>query len=377
MEGHGGGRKGTARVPAAGGRAPRQRKRARERQVLSEPRPLTVFIHIPKTAGTTFRRILRANVPRGAINNAGNVFKGRGGVDPAVLTQLHASVPMLARDLYVLTGHIPFGIRASLPDDTRYVTFLRDPIDRTLSHYHRIMEVRKRDPLPEGTTLEQILSEGIYLHDNLQTRMLSDHPAPFDDVTEEMLEQAKANLENAFAAIGLVERFDESLVFFQRELELQSVLYVPSQVADRPPKTEVPEEHLRAAERYNEHDLELYRFAAELFERRVQEQDASFTIDLAALKKALSAGTEQEAPDTPLPSALDRRELWGMVVDRQAAQLVRDQGLLRLLDEANATLADLNRRVERLEAKISGQGRKRAGPVGRGLKAFGRIRRRR
>jgi hypothetical protein len=57
-----------------GSRAPGRRGRVKEKQVRPEPGPLTVFIHIPKTAGTTFRRILRANFPPGTVHNTGNVF---------------------------------------------------------------------------------------------------------------------------------------------------------------------------------------------------------------------------------------------------------------------------------------------------------------
>jgi hypothetical protein len=353
----------------AGQRAPRRRGSGKQGRARLGPRtgPLTVFIHIPKTAGTTFGNILRANFPPGAVGNLGNVFKGRGGVDPAKLKRVHASGPMLTRKLSALAGHYPFGVRSSLPDDTRYITFLRNPVERTLSHYYSLLEVRRRDPLPEGSTLEQILADGDYMHDNLQTRMLSDHPAPFGDATEEMLEQAKANLENAFLAFGLVERFDESLVLFQRRLGLQSVLYVRQRVTNRPHEAEVPDELIRAAERYNEYDLELYRVAAELFERTVEEQGVEYAIDLAALRKALSPGIAQQPPPVPAASEVDRRQLWEMVVDRQAELLARDQDLVEarlrpdtqedddlrpLLEQTKATLTELNRRLVRIEAKI-------------------------
>jgi hypothetical protein len=40
---------------------------------------LTVFVHIPKTAGTTLTAVLEDNYPGGSIRVVGNVVKGAGG----------------------------------------------------------------------------------------------------------------------------------------------------------------------------------------------------------------------------------------------------------------------------------------------------------
>ena len=42
-------------------------------------------------------------------------------------------------------GHVPYGLfRRHLPEDTRYMTFLREPVDRVLSHYYRHIHTEDR-----------------------------------------------------------------------------------------------------------------------------------------------------------------------------------------------------------------------------------------
>src|SRR4051794_28133412 len=82
--------------------------------------PLTVFVHIPKTAGTTFAAVLRDNFPAG-VGTVGNAFKGVGGFDPSALVRLSNDGILRTRDMHVLSGHLPFGIKDLLPPDTRFI----------------------------------------------------------------------------------------------------------------------------------------------------------------------------------------------------------------------------------------------------------------
>ena len=160
------------------------------------------------------------------------MFKGGGGLNRGVIQRLREGrepVEGRLRDLdsvRVLRGHFPLGIREFLPQhvaagrELRYFTFLRDPIDRMLSHFFAIRDRREGveeqgkhtlASLPKEPTLDDMLQCG-YVHDNLHTRMLSGLREPFDEVTDEMLEQAKGNLRDGLVFFGLTERFDESLV---------------------------------------------------------------------------------------------------------------------------------------------------------------------
>jgi hypothetical protein len=293
-----------------------------------------VFVHIPKTAGTTLRGILRMNEPGPRSRALGNVFKGGGGVSPVLIERMRQGGGPDLRSVSLIRGHVPLGIREYLPTqrDLRCFSFLREPADRTLSHYFAIRKTGSGyglPPLPGDATLDDAIAGG-YLHDNLQTRMLSGLPEPFGEVDDEMLERAKHNLRHGLSFFGLTERFDESLVLAKQRLGLRCILYRSSNRVNtsRPRGDEVPKELRRAAQRHNRYDIELYREAEELFDSACRKQGLEFEIELAALRAARADG---EIP----PEALSAVRLNGN-------------------DEAVRLLLDARANVLRLEFELAG-----------------------
>ena len=100
--------------------------------------PLLVYIHIPKTAGTSLRKLISRRYP-GRFAKAPNTFSHA----EVAEERLRAQVANDPRPL-AIGGHIVFGLRDALPADARYLTVLRDPVERTLSHYGYL--VAPRDP---------------------------------------------------------------------------------------------------------------------------------------------------------------------------------------------------------------------------------------
>jgi hypothetical protein len=216
-------------------------------------------------------------------------------------------------------------------------------------------------PLPAGTTFEEAAEAG-YLYDNLQTRMLSDHP--FGEVTDSTLAEAKTNLEESFLEFGLVERFDESLIRLQRALGLTSIIYVRQRVDSV--QHEIPKRLAQAAAEHNQYDIKLYRTATQLLEQRLDESDLQFSIDLAALRKAQGG----DPPPPPDEKALNSpRTLWDVAVEKQAellrrsrqlveasgapsGSLVDDEDVVGFMRETIEGLDSLENRIDRLEAKI-------------------------
>ncbi len=291
---------------------------------------LLVFVHIPKTAGTTLRTVLSMNEPGARSKALGNVFKGGGGVSPELVARLREGGGLDVGGVRLLRGHVPLGIREYLPNSVprkrslRFFTFLRDPVDRTLSHYFRILEAGAGydlPPLPPGASVEATI-EGGYIHDNLHTRMLSGLPEPFGEVDESMLAQAKRNLSEGLAFFGLTERFDESLVLAKRRLGLRTILY-PSHArvnTARPRGDAIPPELRAAAEQANRYDIELYRYASELFEAQPELAELEFAVELAALRAAKAEGAIDL--EVPAPEGFEGGEAaWRMLLEARAKVL--------------------------------------------------------
>ncbi len=297
--------------------------------------PLVVFVHIRKTAGTTIRRIIQRQYKRRNTRMIRNYF-----VEPdrsLEMTQAIAGEP--PRGIRAVHGHMLFWPDLPWAEGTRFFAFLRDPVERTISHYYWL---RERSPKFE-TPIEDALVDGL-IHDNLQTRVIAG-TMPFV-ATEETLEQAVRNLDR-LTAVALTERFDESLVLLTRLFGWQPMVYSTENVtANRPPRATFTEDTLAVIERYNTFDLELYREAKARFEKAVAAQPDDFEIDVAALKRAKSilstAPADAELDRLLLDAgegskrARDPREL---LIDARASLLLRDAEIERLragADEAPA-----------------------------------------
>lgn len=234
-----------------------------------------IFVHVPKTAGTTIRAIIA-----GEYSDPTKVLLGPGTGD-----QLHAigaMSPEERNEIEIIAGHVPHGF-PNLADDPRYCTLLREPIDRVVSFYYYV----RREPehyLYEytevaGHTLREVIEARVTpMMDNFQTRLISGvwNAVPFGEMTEEFLERAKANLAT-YDVVGLQERFDESLLLLAETFGWSTPYYSSRNVSEGRPRID----QLDAATRKlvadaNVLDMELYAFGKDLFERRLRAEGPAF-----------------------------------------------------------------------------------------------------
>jgi hypothetical protein len=87
------------------------------------------FMHIMKTGGTALTT---------ALAGLCEVAHAGASVTEVFLDQFVAGDLGHRSDIGFITGHLPWEVRELLPPATRAVTVLRDPVDRTLSHYWQL-----------------------------------------------------------------------------------------------------------------------------------------------------------------------------------------------------------------------------------------------
>lgn len=178
-----------------------------------------IFIHIPKTAGTTLRTIVYAQYGEASV---APLYPVASYMDAAEFIGLPDAAKDRAR---VVMGHIGFGFHRHLGRNKAfsYATFVRDPIRRCLSLYNHFRNLHYRG---QDVTLKDMLMSPVRAEfNNMQTRLISGHNPPLGDLGETAFEIAVENIEKHFAFVGVTERFDESVVLATHDLGWKLVSY--------------------------------------------------------------------------------------------------------------------------------------------------------
>jgi Sulfotransferase family len=234
-----------------------------------------VFMHIPKTAGTTLYPSLQWSYPPHQTLHI-DIPKNE-------LHRLEQFPLEYRSNLRLLHGHFAFGVHKYVPRTCRYVTVLREPVTRVISAYKHVLK-RTGHPYHERVIRGRIdLEEFIqtfWLEEkrNRQIRNLcNEYDAP---VNQDLLEQAKRNLEG-FLVVGLTERFEETFALIRRTVGLRLPFYVTRNVGF---PLQASERAIQLIREREELDMELYTFAQHLFDERVEAQGSSFGLEVLAYR---------------------------------------------------------------------------------------------
>lgn len=227
------------------------------------------FLHIPKCAGTTLTEeiIKKKFKPHESI-----IFYEHG--TGALIDRLKGMSQKEQRKIKCIAGHFAFGIhRYYTAGPATYVTLLRDPIERVISHYYFVL--RRKDHYlhkivkKEGYTLEEYVENKLTVElNNGQTRILAGigWGAEFGKCTGTMFEKAKENLETYFTVVGLSERFDDFLELLNRKIGWEIPEYQNRNVRQRGRGTTgIDCKTLEVIRKYNRFDIELYNYARSIF----------------------------------------------------------------------------------------------------------------
>ncbi len=220
-----------------------------------------IFIHIPKTSGTAFFNSIEEAISDYQLIRP----KGKKAFSTTIYT----------RPIFV-KGHLPYGYHRYKPFRRfDYISFLRHPIQRAISHYYFVLEAKDDDYIhPEWerhhrTPLKDMFSnEHIYsyanLQPNLQTRMLAGlDPSKGDKA---MLEAAKYNLQHRIKAFGIQDEFDRSIELFADVFGWQTKPNIGTKWKRTKNKPSLDSATQLALENAHQLDMELYEFAKKRFE---------------------------------------------------------------------------------------------------------------
>ena len=249
--------------------------------------PAVIFLHIPKTAGTTLNRIIESQYSPFAIYT----------MDPyrirATAERFKRLPEARRRRFRVVRGHLLYGIHEFLPQGATYITMLRDPVARALSAYYFALR-RPLNPLHRKIRREQLsVKDCLRLfpeRHNLQCRFI----AGIKDTAvrdERLLNIAKENLAKSFSVVGISERFEESLILISEKFGWQIPFYENQKVAKNRPSIEP--ELADLIREHNRLDDELYEFGKTLFGTSLRQKEDSVKKGIEILRATPRPGIQK------------------------------------------------------------------------------------
>lgn len=250
------------------------------------------FLHVPKTAGTTFTTIL------------GQLFQDKD-ICPAYYTFELLELNKAELNKYRLfQGHIYYNVLQGIVNKPlQTLTFVRNPIDHAVSQLQELKRMDKLKNLKERAIYNRQIEDAIigwkdnnysemslqefvdndvnYQNQQVKRFVENDRYLHFDvhkdppssvvltSVNEDDLEVAKKMVANCFF-LGVTERFEESLMLFSYLLGIRPVRVIPrlNVSNNRPSRDEISPEIRRKITANSALDVQLYEFACQLFDER-------------------------------------------------------------------------------------------------------------
>jgi Galactose-3-O-sulfotransferase len=243
--------------------------------------PPLVFIHVPKTAGTTTNHILMRNF-RYRLDAYGSSFFPR--YFPSEFVALvRPRLPDDTRRPVFFTGHIDItnDVFRYMPVAYVAITVLREPVARIVSHY------RAESTLPNSPIGAEIRDGKMSLLDFFR-RLYPPYQLQHEIFapTSRDVGEALRNIESKVSLFGLQERFDEFAVMLAELLGLPDVVHATlnETSADAAPVSPSEIDEMR---RLLADEVAFYKAAETLYRARVAQMPADFSmrVELYRLEK--------------------------------------------------------------------------------------------
>lgn len=247
-----------------------------------------LFLHIPKTAGTTMRGIIGRQYTTGELYLIGEDVIGS-------IVRFRQRPESQWADTRVLQGHMSFGLHRFMTPPFGYITLLRKPMSRAVSDYAFVTSTPQH-PLYQSVkdmSFAEYMSSGATGQlSNGQTRLLcgdcegENYGVPTKRPLDQPdLDMALKNLENHVLVAGLQERFDESLVLLKRRLGWKLPFYFRENVTRRTLSgDEIGSAGRELATSQNRLDESLYARVECKFDEALREEGDAFRRELATFR---------------------------------------------------------------------------------------------
>lgn len=239
-----------------------------------------IFLHIPKTGGSSLRDHVEKNVIASKLLMPG---------DTDAYRKVRQNYDRIVNyyDVVYLRGHFSMNIKQFLNEHRKHtecITILRKPTGRIPSSYRYQM----KHWATEGSYIEQLKNEKLenyvqlidFIKEEAETSWLSQPQfhlelndgmtrrlsgtgtsIPFGKVTEETFETAKRNLKQRFTTIGLTEEYNKFLFMLANKYNWKIDIRVRKNRTKRKPLSDAEKEAILSINRY---DARLYEYAKTL-----------------------------------------------------------------------------------------------------------------
>jgi hypothetical protein len=252
---------------------------------------------MPKAGGSTLQRIIDRQY------SGQKIFDIEGNGIASVQSSLDRlrSLPDAERaDIRCLKGHVPFGVGQWLKSPVQYISMLREPVARLISDYNSAVSN------PAHNLHKEINEKGMSLLQyaevrarqgltNLYTRLLSgcvnwDNLALSEALSLKTLESAKENARKC-AAVGITERFDESILYFKKKLGWSSCYYTRDNVTPSilVKRDQISGDTENAIKEYCRLDMELYQYCVDIFNENIRNAGDDFQREAAEFSRSNAA----------------------------------------------------------------------------------------
>jgi hypothetical protein len=222
------------------------------------------FLHIPKTAGTTFTDCLNRFYKGRHFIFSGDLQKDKSRYEKISKSKL-AQISMFG-------GHAPRVTGIPEVDTLPIITFFRDPVERVKSFCQHVSEGKSRyllkDYPPSKFNLNAFLDSDINELSNINTKLLlgeqKQQLPDADKIT--IIETAVTVLKKDIVCFGITEQFDRSLVLLHYKLGWTKwPVYRKLNVKNRQKLIVFTDDNIRKIRELNEIDIAVYNKALGLF----------------------------------------------------------------------------------------------------------------